>query len=276
MKKGVTIFLFGLLLLLIINSILRGAISFLNIGNIGFTLVFTLFSVAHSIATLGSKRTIIFLTASAVISWIFEEIGVRTGLVFGSYVYSDMLGPKLGNVPIVVPLAWFMMIYPSWIVAGVLLGDLSKYELWKSIVARSFIASMVMTMWDVVMEPSMAARGNWTWLTKGDYFGVPFQNFLGWIVTTFIIYSLTELIFHNSLKNLTDNQNKNNKGSEFFLSLPVIVYTFYSILYMTPRFPESVNALRIVTFFTMTFVGLLALIRLLLKKDAAYPFENNF
>ncbi len=46
---------------------------------------------------------------------------VRTGLVFGAYHYSDMLGIKLGHVPVLIPLGWFMMIYPSRVVAKAIL-----------------------------------------------------------------------------------------------------------------------------------------------------------
>lgn len=269
MKLNITLVLFVILFTVILNSIFRGIIPFLRIGNIGFTIVFTLFSISHSTSAIGWKRTFAFFITSAFISWIYEEIGVRTGLIYGSYVYSDMLGPKLGNVPIVVPLAWFMMIYPSWLIAGTLLGSFSKVEIWKAILTRSFVAAVVMTMWDVVMEPSMAARGNWIWLDRGSYFGVPMQNFVGWILTTFTVYLVTELIF------LRSKDDTKNNSSLVFLSLPIIVYTVYSIIYMGPRFPESVNPLRIVTFFTMTFAGLLSLIRLLLNKDAAYPFDRK-
>ena len=35
-----------------------------------------------------------------------EEIGVRTGFIFGAYHYSDQLGPKIGHVPLLIPLTW--------------------------------------------------------------------------------------------------------------------------------------------------------------------------
>lgn len=81
-----------------------------------------------------------------------EEIGVRTGFIYGHYHYSNMLGPKLGSVPVIIPLAWFMMIYPSWRVAGVLARAINI----DSLLGRStqaLIAAMVMTAWDMVMDP---------------------------------------------------------------------------------------------------------------------------
>lgn len=95
-----------------------------SLGNVGFTLVLTLFALAHCAGTQGAKRTLLFFSFTAVVSYALEETGVRTGLIYGHYHYSDMLGAKLGDVPVLIPLAWFMMIYPSWIVARAILRGL--------------------------------------------------------------------------------------------------------------------------------------------------------
>ncbi len=76
-----------------------------NLGNVGFTLVFVLFALVHSCAMDGPRQTAVFFVISALISYVMEEIGVRTGRLFGHYHYSDMLGPKLGHVPVIIPLA---------------------------------------------------------------------------------------------------------------------------------------------------------------------------
>ena len=55
-----------------------------------------------------------------VTSWTFEEAGVLTGLVYGPYHYTATLGPWLGSVPILIPLAWFMLVYPSYVVANLI------------------------------------------------------------------------------------------------------------------------------------------------------------
>jgi len=88
-----------------------------GLGNVGFTLVFVLFALLHCAETEAFRRTAQFFAVSAVVAYAMEEIGVRIGLIYGPYHYSDMLGAKLGHVPIIIPLAWFVMIYPSWRVA---------------------------------------------------------------------------------------------------------------------------------------------------------------
>ncbi len=153
-------------------------------GSIGSTLAFAGFSLAHAIDLLGWRRAVTFFGLSAAISWCFEQAGVATGLVYGAYHYSDKLGPKVGAVPIIIPLAWFMMIYCAWIVAHVLLDGTSSPRSRGGMAARSLVAAMAITSWDVVMDPSMARAGNWIWENGGSYFGVPMQNYVGFVWST--------------------------------------------------------------------------------------------
>ena len=164
-------------------------------GSIGFTLMFTAFSVLHAASILGWRRSLAFLLVCAVVSWCFEEVGVSTGLVYGAYHYSSRLGAKLGEVPLIIPLAWFMMVYASWTVARLLLDGAGSSTSGGGTAARIVTAAMVMTAWDTVMDPGMARSGAWTWEQGGAYFGVPLHNFAGWLATTITVYTVAELFF---------------------------------------------------------------------------------
>jgi Carotenoid biosynthesis protein len=132
------------------------------LGNIGFTVVFVLFALFHCIGLEGLRRTAPFFVISAIVCYSLEEIGVRTGLIYGAYHYSALLGPRLGHVPLIIPLAYFMMIYPSWMVARTILRGIDTRSI-PGFTALSALAALVMTAWDVVMDPGMAAAGNWIW-----------------------------------------------------------------------------------------------------------------
>ena len=78
------------------------------------TVVYFLFALLHSSERLGWKPAAILLILCFSISLLFESLGVATGWIYGPYHYADELGPKfLGLVPYLIPLAWFMMMYPS-------------------------------------------------------------------------------------------------------------------------------------------------------------------
>lgn len=219
------------------------------LGNIGFTLVFVLFAWTHCLALEGLRRTAAFFAISAVVSYAMEEIGVRTGLIYGAYHYSDQLGAKLADVPVIIPLAWFMMIYPSWMVARALVRGIDIRSI-PGLTAQAVVAAWVMTAWDLAMDPRMAAGGVWIWDNGGDYFGVPLRNYIGWLLTTFLVYWITGWLWRG--------KEHHAAVTKTFAALPVIVYSFFAVRYVTPsRFP----ALQVVALFAMGMPALVALIR---------------
>jgi uncharacterized membrane protein len=251
--------LFAAVLYLITAEGLQHWVDLPSFGNVGFTLVFVLFAVVHCAACAGWKRTGLFFIITALISYLLEEIGVRTGWVYGLYHYSDMLGPKAGHVPVLIPLAWFMMVYPSWVVARSLLRGVEALTV-RGLVALSLVAAMVMTAWDMVMDPPMAAAGNWTWEQGGGYFGVPFQNYVGWLMTTFWVYLGAGLLLEKWAAGVKKS----------LAMMPVVVYGVYGLSYVTPRrFPE----LQLVAVFAMVLPAFVALLQMTAQR-ATTSFER--
>lgn len=140
------------------------------------------FNVLHCLSRSGWKMTLLLLGLTLGISLVVECLGVATGLIFGPYHYSNRLGPLfLGLVPYTIPLTWFMMLYPSLILADTLT---SKENKWLQTV---LIGACALVAWDLVLDPLMTYRSHWIWEADGAYYGVPLQNFLGWWLTAFAI-----------------------------------------------------------------------------------------
>jgi len=156
------------------------------------TAVLTAFSLTHATYTLGWRNAAAFFAITAVVSWAFEQVGVETGAVYGNYQYTDVLGAKLGHVPIQIPMAWFMMIYPSYVITNLIAdsravgtrGGIGR------VVLLAGLGALVMTAWDLVVDPILSGPDvrAWIWEDGGPYFGIPVQNFAGWIATTFTVY----------------------------------------------------------------------------------------
>jgi|SRR6187399_20372 len=153
--------------------------------------VWCTFSLIHGLYALGWRRTVWMLALTASISLAFEYIGVRTGWPFGEYFYTDALGPKIaGTVPIIIPFAYFMMLYPSHVIVNLVLDGtpISAQRGTVGIVAASILTGLVMTAWDLTTDPVMAGTvGAWKWVNGGPYFGIPLENFLGWTFVVTII-----------------------------------------------------------------------------------------
>jgi uncharacterized membrane protein len=252
MKRWIGIFvrlLFAATMYLIFAELVRHWIVLPTPGNIGFTLVFVTFSVSHCLFREGFRRTLLFFVLTAVISYVMEEVGVRSGLIYGAYHYGAQLGPKLGSVPVLIPLAWFMMIYPSWIVARALLRDVDTSSP-VGLVAQAMVAAWVMSAWDTVMDPGMSASGNWVWEHGGGYFGVPLRNYFGWLLTTFLVFLGAGLLWRG--------KNKAAEVIDTFAALPILIYALYALSYVAPR---GIPALQVVALFAMGFPALLAIMQ---------------
>jgi len=190
--------IFGLLLL----SIGLNGISLILVATVGrppavmtplTTLVVFLFAVLHAGASYGWRRGLAMLAIVVATGLAFESVGVATGVVYGPYHYTDLLGPKfLKLVPFLIPVAWFMMIYPSFRIADQLVARILPRGFWHGLLTAA-LAAVAMTAWDLAMDPMMVMAGHWVWEQPGAYFGVPIQNFWGWWLTTFTALALYQL-----------------------------------------------------------------------------------
>lgn len=160
------------------------------------TYTFSSLVAVHAVYMLGWKRALSFLGLTLVVSFVMEYLGVKTGLVFGAYHYTEALNPKLlGTVPVVIPFAYFMVLYPSRMMADLMVWGkavgVTKGVAWSLTTAT--LAGLVMTAWDLTMDPVMVRQVKaWVWTPPGTWFGVPLRNFFGWWLTTFLITWLHE------------------------------------------------------------------------------------
>ncbi|GAB7046465.1 carotenoid biosynthesis protein [Catenuloplanes indicus] len=136
----------------------------------------------------------VFALITFVVSNVYENLSIVTGFPFGDYYYSDNLGLKLFLVPLVIAPAYFATGYFSWQIAHILLGIRDARPRGRDVVLVPLIASFVMVMWDLVMDPNAAtAGGAWIWENGGGYFGVPLSNFAGWFLCVYTIFQLFAL-----------------------------------------------------------------------------------
>jgi uncharacterized membrane protein len=228
-----------------------------HIGGIGFTMIFAAFSILHAGDMLGWRRAVAFLATCVVVSFCFESVGVATGLVYGPYHYGTALGAKLAGVPIIIPFAWFMMIYASWMVAHLLLEGAGSPASLGGVLARAAIAAMAMTAWDTVMDPGAAKTGAWVWEQGGAYFGVPFQNYVGWLATTLVVYLVVAIIFRALPR------RPRTVTTRIYSGAPVWAYAIVALdQFLVPTIPE----LHVVAGVGIGFIALLAVLRLLLGR----------
>ena len=144
-------------------------------------------SVAHAGAGRGARVGLGVLALVAVTAVAFEAVGLATGFPYGRYRYGGGLGPTLLGVPFLVPLAWLMMAWPSWVLAR---------RLTHRRAARVAVAAAVFAAWDVVLDPQMVQAGYWTWAHPHPGLPgigtVPLTNLAGWLLAGAVLMALID------------------------------------------------------------------------------------
>lgn len=121
----------------------------------------------------------------AFIGWSSEFIGHSTGIPFGAYDYTDILQPQLAGVPLLIPIAWFMLLPSSWVMAQHIVGE---RKTWRDRAFFVVVSALALTAWDLFLDPQMVEWGFWEWeQTAGGYFGVPWSNYAGWLLTGVVV-----------------------------------------------------------------------------------------
>nr|WP_218860599.1 carotenoid biosynthesis protein [Petropleomorpha daqingensis] len=146
-------------------------------------------SVTHAGISRGRRTGVGVLLLVGGTAVVVEAIGLATGFPYGEYRYGDVLGPRLLGVPFLVPLAWLMMAWPSWVLAARLAGRPA---------ARVAVAAAVFAAWDVVLDPQMVQAGYWTWAHPRPGLPgigtVPLTNLGGWLLAGALLMTLLEVL----------------------------------------------------------------------------------
>lgn len=137
-------------------------------------VVFAAASLSHAWAEHGLRTACHVAAILAGGGMLVEVLGVSTGFPFGSYIYSDRIGPAIGEVPLIIPLAWSMLGYPALVVARLTTG-----RRWTG----TAVGAAALAAWDLFLDPQMVAEGYWTWDAAGPHLigSIPFTNYLAWL-----------------------------------------------------------------------------------------------
>jgi uncharacterized membrane protein len=245
-----------------------------------------IFVVAHGYIALGGRNIVAFILITVVISFISEVIGVATGLVFGAYHYTDLLGPKLLGVPPMIQIGYLATGYASVMMGRVILS-LPGPVTGRAILAASLAGAFIMVSWDVAMDPYQSTvTGDWIWHDGGGYFGVPLHNYAGWFGTVFA-FMLVYFTFASRYAERPHEDLIQNRTA--FWSLPIFYYALIAIgIIITPLVggislpyaspanytgtPEALEAsMSLVATFVMGSPVVFALCRLLIDRTKAIP-----
>jgi putative membrane protein len=133
------------------------------------------------------ERTGLLASASIFVFGVaFEYLGVTTGFPFGTYRYTGLLLPQLpGGVPLAIGFAWLAVVTGSMITARWLLGSAADK---RTAMLVSTVGAALAVGLDLLLEPvAYHVKSYWVWLASDGYFGIPWSNFITWLVAAFAL-----------------------------------------------------------------------------------------
>jgi len=193
-------------------------------GGVVYILLGAIAVAIYAYRTLGLRNWLTFMLPAVFISLSSELLGTSTGFPFGDYSYLSGLGYKIsGLVPFTIPLSWFYLGLASYLLARAGLGigqtdaagQLPKFG-WLRQIAAIALGALLLTSWDFVLDPAMSqtAMPFWYWHQPGAFFGMPYQNFAGWMGTGAVFMTVAALFWRTQQPVLRQNQ----------LNLPIAIY----------------------------------------------------
>ena len=173
-----------------------------------FFAAFLLACVPH----VGWRKTLTFTVVGYLIAFVSDKLSITTGFPYGWYYYIDTTSHKelwIWGVPFFDSLSYVFLTYCSYTTALLILSPLATrgYELvtletrairksWSALVLGAFLQTFL----DIIIDP-VALQGKRWFLGQiygyrevGTHFGVPFSNYAGWLLTSFVLVAAFQII----------------------------------------------------------------------------------
>ncbi len=183
------------------------------VSEAGMSFLFAL-CLLHSLKY--NKKLISFLLFAVLYAVIFENANmILAGDQVGGYYYNNQFHFFIFGLPLFVPLAWSSMLYASLLLSQSL--PIKKYSI-------PFVASLLVLLIDLSIDAVSIRLNFWSWIGYGlseGWFGVPANNFLGWLLVSFTFYFFMDMLW----------KNKFGKQStlKYFFATVVSYLVFYSV-----------------------------------------------
>lgn len=174
--------------------------------------------IVHGVTIIGRWNALWLFCSSLVAGSAAEYVGIRFGWLFGSYCYSDRVGPKIIGVPLSISLLWCVVAYlafwQSHIIASFVVRATTDLP-----VPALLLLPIFVTVFDLVADPIAADEGLWTWRKKGRFSGIPLSNFIGWFITSGFIAVVLSLFWEGTIARASE--------SHYMIHLPAFGYVVF-------------------------------------------------
>ncbi len=161
-----------------------------------FIVIIALPSYYYLIRWAGVSKGATVIVVLGALPVIIEAIGITTGLPYGGFYYTDMMGFKIFNlVPWSVALAFGPLVLGTMCLAVVASKD------WRVIIPLS---ALLLVFVDLVLDPAAVVLNIWVWTEPGPYYGIPLTNYTGWFITALVASAVLQLVLTGTSDNAAE------------------------------------------------------------------------
>lgn len=165
---------------------------------------------------------LLFILVCFTVGFAAEYMGVNHKLLFGEYAYGQPLGLQWKNIPLIIGINWFIIMYCCGMGVQQVLNNIwnrlkdadmphrENVGFWAIVLDGALLA----TFFDWVMEPVAVKLGFWDWLGDGS---IPFKNYWSWFLVSAVLLLLFRLLPFK-------------KNNQFALHLLLIQLLFFLLL----------------------------------------------
>lgn len=161
-------------------------------AQMGFLILFV---VVHAWLGYTVRGMAAFVVIAGVVAFALEALSIATGFPFGFYTH-HLPGVKPLGVPLAVLAGWIMFGWLAWALARLILRGMPATAL---VGAERFttpvVATFILGGYDLVYDPVGATAHSWySYDQPTGALGVPLTNYLGWLLTGWVIFQLVALV----------------------------------------------------------------------------------
>lgn len=143
------------------------------------------------VAPLFTRRAALGVGALCAYTYAVEFVGVLTGYPYGAFEYGVDLGPMIGGqVPAALPLFFIPLVVNAYLLCLLSLGGLAGRARFRVPVVIVAVIGL-----DLALDPAAVSLGFWSYDGGGAYYGVPWLNYAGWVLSATVAVAVLDLAF---------------------------------------------------------------------------------
>jgi bisanhydrobacterioruberin hydratase len=163
-----------------------------------FIIILAIPSFIAMIIWLGWKKGLTSIIILSIYAVVIETFAILTGFPYSPFHYTELIGTKLfGYTPFTLPFAYVPLFIGCIYLANHYWQE-ALPEL-KNMLKLVIITALLVLTADLILDPAAVSLNFWVYEYHGIFYGVPLQNFLGWILTGIIAALIGLLLFKKEL-----------------------------------------------------------------------------